>query len=257
MDAPLPLNTCSTPAGDREFFPTPPWATRALLDELSRRGLLVGSRAWEPACGEGYMSKPLAEHFHRVRSTDLHDCRDVFPDQDEVLDFLLDWPSLSDRDPFDWIITNPPFKLAEEFFEVAFRRARVGVALFLKQQWLEGKVRHRTIFSDPCRRPRLILQFAERVPLCKERLDPDASTNQAYVWIVWLKPGALEHEASGPTEFGWIAPCRRTFERPSDYPPAPPSVCSEPTELLALMGETSAASGTGAITASENKGLDQ
>ncbi|TCP43953.1 hypothetical protein [Rhodovulum marinum] len=242
MDRPLPLNTRSTPAGDRDYFPTPPWATRALCEALSGRGLLFGSTVWEPACGEGYMSRPLGEYFREVRSTDIEDCRDAFPDQDGVVDFLLDWPDPSAPPASDWIVTNPPFNRAEEFFELAYRRARVGVAFFVKQQFLEGIGRYRSIFSRHW--PRLILQFAERVPLVKGRVDPEAGTNQAYIWIVWIKRdrfGALDLDPHAAPEFGWIGPCRKRLERPDDYPaPAPPAP-SAPTELLALMGEAPAA----------------
>lgn len=42
-----------------DHFPTPPWATRALCEHVIE---LRGRTVWEPACGEGYMAKPLKEY---------------------------------------------------------------------------------------------------------------------------------------------------------------------------------------------------
>jgi len=209
----IPLNKRITPRSDRDYFPTPPWATRALCDALDARGLIKGHDVWEPACGEGYMALPLGEYFDQVRATDIADCTDAFTEQSEVSDFLLDWPNPDSEPVADWIITNPPFNQALDFFEAAFRRASVGVAFFVKQQFLEGVRRHREIYAR--RPPAMIFQFAERVPLVKGRIDPDVSTNQSYIWIVWLK-GKF-----GVPEFFWLPPCRSEFERKSDYP-APP-----------------------------------
>jgi len=237
MDKPLALNRRVTPPGDRDFFPTPPWATRALCEQLkARRWIRRPHVAWEPACGEGYMSRPLGEYFRRVHATDLVDCSDLYPDQDGVRDFLLDWPGLDPEISADWIVTNPPFNRGAEFVELALRRARVGVAMFVKQQFLEGMGRHRDLFSRHW--PRLILQFSERVPLVKERVDPEARTNQSYIWIVWIHRHAAAGLGLDPVyapEFGWIGPSRARLERPADYPAASHDAAPEPTELLRRM----------------------
>ncbi|MGK7753758.1 hypothetical protein [Roseovarius sp. C03] len=238
MDKPLALNRRVTPPGDRDYFPTPPWATRALCEKLKARGWIKRRHvAWEPACGEGYMSRPLGEYFGTVHATDLVDCRDTYPDQAAVRDFLLDWPGLDPEISADWIVTNPPFNRASDFVELALRRSRVGVAMFLKQQFLEGIGRYRDLFSRHW--PRLILQFSERVPLVTGTVDPDARTNQSYLWIVWIRRDAapaLGLDAAAPPEFGWIAPARARLERPSDYRKPRAEEESEPTELLRLMG---------------------
>ena len=40
-------------------FPTPPWATRALLEHVINGKDLNLQSCWEPACGEGHMAKVL------------------------------------------------------------------------------------------------------------------------------------------------------------------------------------------------------
>jgi hypothetical protein len=51
-----------------EFYPTPPEATRALLSVESFEGDI-----WEPACGDGAISKVLKASGYQVVSTDLID----------------------------------------------------------------------------------------------------------------------------------------------------------------------------------------
>jgi hypothetical protein len=209
-------------------FPTPPWATRALLRQLrSRWGPLTDRTAWEPCCNRGHMARPLAEEFGRVHATDLRDYG--WPGQDGVGDFLMDW---SQDDPgADWIITNPPFRLGCEMIGAALDRARVGVAVFVRTAFVEGAARHDALFRD--RPETLVLPFVERVVLWRGvLLDPDIPVTRwnaragayvtekptsatSYCWLVWHR-----HHA-GPTEMRRIAPCRRDLTRPGDYPPLP------------------------------------
>lgn len=51
-----------------EFYPTPPEATRALLSVESFEGDI-----WEPACGDGAISKVFEAAGYQVVSTDLID----------------------------------------------------------------------------------------------------------------------------------------------------------------------------------------
>ena len=61
----------------REFFPTPPWATRALVERvlrhLRREGQCQFQNAWEPACGEGHMAEVLREYFLHVEASDAYE----------------------------------------------------------------------------------------------------------------------------------------------------------------------------------------
>lgn len=196
------------PSDSLDYFPTPPWATRALVQHvLPQLGLHYGAAAklrqasaWEPACGEGHIAEVLAETFGKVRASDVHPYG-----YGETGDFL------KLQHEADWIITNPPFgDLAEQFCLRALELARTGVALFVRAQWLEGVERYRTIFQPTP--PALIAYFAERVPLCKGRWDPNGSTATQYVWLVWLK-----NHGPKPPRAIWIEPGRReALERPDD-----------------------------------------
>lgn len=187
-----------------DHFPTPPWATRALCNWLVSSGLRCKSlSAWEPACAEGHMARALSDYFAGVTSSDVHDYG-----FGRVHDFL--WP-----DPIikgcDWIITNPPFRLGEQFITTALSRARSGVAMLVRTAFLESADRHAKLFNVTP--PTDILQFVERVPMFKGRLDQYGSTATSYCWLVWFKDSKAQ-----VTMFHWLPPCRKRLERNGDYP---------------------------------------
>lgn len=190
------------PHDSLEFFPTRAWATRALCEWLTDTGKpLKTLNCWEPACGEGHMSKPLAEYFDIVHSSDVHPYG-----FGAVEDFLL-YQKLVVR--ADWIITNPPFRLGEQFVRLMIERARLGCAVIVRTAFLESASRYENLFkASP---PSDILQFTERVPMHKGRVEAKGSTATAYCWIVFRK------NAPAGTRFHWIAPCRTRLERASDY----------------------------------------
>lgn len=189
------------PADSLDFFPTPPWATRALCEWLNKwagEGTTALS-CWEPACGEGHMARPLAEYFSSVVASDVHRYG-----SGDVADFLF-----CEAREADWIITNPPFRLGEQFAVTALARARRGCALLVRTAFLESASRYVGLFSK--HPPSNILQFVERVPMRKGRLVENGSTATAYCWIVWRKNAPIG------THFHWLAPCRKRLERAGDY----------------------------------------
>ena len=129
-----------------DFFPTPRWATFALIDNEKFSGEI-----WECACGDGTMSKVLEETGCAVLSSDLYD-----RGYGEVgLDFLT-----STRYA-DNILTNPPYYCVEAFVARGVRHARRKFALLLRLAFLEGANRARTIFSK-CP-PSRVWVFSERI----------------------------------------------------------------------------------------------
>lgn len=200
-----------------DYFPTPPFATRALCEFLIDIDHdLRGMTAWEPACGECHMSGALWGYFGDVRASDVH----RYSDEHELIDFLTVGRTY---DPVDWVITNPPFIHAEAFIETALSVSMLGCAMLVRTSFLESEGRFRALFSvNP---PSYVLQFSERVVMLKGRLikagavDPfslkpgtKASTATSYCWMVWTKPGRNE------TVLRWISPARARLERDGDYP---------------------------------------
>lgn len=159
-----------------DFFPTPPWATRAGA-ELIRRQDPAAEVVWECACGEGHMAVPLGEYFDVIAS-------DVHPHGfGDVIDFLAPDADMA----CDWIVTNPPFRVAGDFLRHGLVRARRGVALLLRLPFLEGAERYHLLHGE---QPlTFCAPFSERVPMALGRWDPELSSATAYAWFVWDKQG--------------------------------------------------------------------
>ncbi len=200
------------PPDSLDFFPTPPWATRALCEHVLW-GLKFGGRpaetCWEPACGEGHMARPLAEYFGTVHASDIHDYG-----YGAVGDFLGAGltPPWSPPGGVDWIVMNPPFRLATDFaLRARGLQSKVGwpgVAMLVRTSFLESADRYERLFKPwP---PLVVAPFVERVPMVKGRYDPKASTATSYAWVVWLG-------RNGATMLRWIPPCRADLARSDDY----------------------------------------
>lgn len=184
----------------QDDFPTPPWATRALMEHVIGPAKLTHLSCLEPACGRGHMAKPLAEYFKTVEAYD------AFPYGFAPIRDFLRFPY--EARSHDWVITNPPFRLAEEFIDRALTVARLGVAVLARTVFLESVGRYESIFKkNP---PSIFAQFSERVPMIKGRVDRRASTATGYAWFVW------DYERTEP-RLTWIPPCRKSLERDADY----------------------------------------
>ena len=114
-----------------DYYATDPRAVEMLLEPEQFSPVI-----WEPACGEGHISKVLQAHGYEVISTDL--IYRGFGDP-EPLDFLKEMLDDFEGD----IITNPPYSMGLEFVQRALESVRPGgkVAMFLKVQFLEGQKR--------------------------------------------------------------------------------------------------------------------
>lgn len=191
------------PNDSRDDFPTPPWATRALLEHvLTAQQPLSTKTCLEPACGAGYMAEVLREYFGHVEAADAFDYG-----YGEVRDFLS-YPA--ECESTDWVITNPPFRLSEQFVIRALGIAREGVAILARTVFIESVGRYRNLFSaNP---PAKLAQFTERVPMVKGRVDRKATTATGYAWLVWEK-----QPAAALSRLVWVPPCRKDLERTADY----------------------------------------
>jgi DUF3102 family protein len=195
------------PDDSLDYFPTPPWATRALIERVfDRLGVhgLSAELAWEPACGEGHIAEVLTEYFAAVSASDVFDYG-----YGSVTDFLAQDHLVGQIPQADWIITNPPFnQKALEFVDRALALAP-NVAMFFRSQWaVEGIDRYERLFRD--RPPTLCAFFVERVNLWKGQWVPDGTTATAYCWLIWIK-------GRKPLPTFWIPPgCQGELSRPDD-----------------------------------------
>ncbi len=227
-----------------DYFPTPPFATRALCEflvaELSEiewldpavraRKALKHMTAWEPGCGEMHMVRPLREYFGGVRASDVYR---YGPDHE-----LIDFAFFGDAEPpVDVVACNPPFRLAQAFIETGLKVARRAVAMLVRSAFLESAARYEQLWTRTP--PSFVLQFVERVVMLEGRLiragatDPfaeragnKASSATAYVWLVWIVGN------DGPTVLKWLPPSLQRLERPDDYPDYVSAMPTPPAEGL-------------------------
>ena len=158
---------------EQDYYATDPLAVELLL-KLER----FNRDIWEPACGEGHMSKVLEQNGYAVKSTDL-----IFRGYGQGgIDFL------SNND--EWkgdIITNPPYAMAQEFVEHALDIIPDGyrVAMFLKLQFLEGQKR-KQLFQ---RHNLTTVWVSSARLLCAKNgiFNHAEGSAVAYCWFIWRK----------------------------------------------------------------------
>lgn len=190
MDATYHLNGGFKPTLKRfadldgpDFFPTPAWATHALIDNERFDGDI-----WECACGNGAMSTVLEGTGNSVRSSDLFDRG--------YGEAGVDFNVATDR--AENIITNPPYNSAESFVRSGVKLAGKKFALLLRLAFLEGSNRANTIFSQ--NPPSRVWVFSERITFYPAGAVQKGSGTTAYAWFVWDK------DAPGATELRWFKP---------------------------------------------------
>ena len=156
-----------------DFYATQPRAVELLLEKESFSPLI-----WEPACGEGHISKVLERAGYTVLSTDLID-RGYGQGQLDFLRYDCKLPLRAD------IITNPPYKYAKEFVQQALTVLAPGhkVAMFLKLQFLEGQSRRALFHHHP---PQTVYVSSARLQCAKNGVFRGSSTI-AFAWFVWYK----------------------------------------------------------------------
>lgn len=134
-----------------DYYATDPRAVEMLL-ELEQFSPVI----WEPACGEGHISKVLQAHGYEVISTDLI------------------YRGFGDPEPLD-------------FLKETLESVRPGgkVAMFLKVQFLEGQKRGEFFRHTP---PRKVYISRSRLA-CYKNGDMTGKPESAiaYAWYVWEK----------------------------------------------------------------------
>ncbi len=179
---------------DRErddFYATP----RSAIEQLLSMETFHGG-VWEPACGDGAISRVLQEHGHDVYNTDLIERGYGHGG----VDFLFEY-----KCPRKNIVTNPPFKLGTEFARHALNIVPAGgkVAMLLKIGFLEGPTRE----DIHCHLTRVWV-IRRRVTFLKAGKEFSRSEGKGgihtYAWFIW------DRSHTGPVSLGWLPgePCK-------------------------------------------------
>ena len=171
-----------------EYYPTPPEATRAFLKAEPFDGDI-----WEPACGEGAISRECKRAGYNVVSTDLAD----YGYGTSGHDFLKASKPLAKH-----IVTNPPYGsgLADRFIRQALAlTAKTGgkVAMLLNLTSLCHPARYHSFIARPP-----VRIYALDNCVCYPNGDPTLATRHThqhrYCWLVWDQTPKVE------TTFHWL-----------------------------------------------------
>lgn len=191
-----------------DYYPTPPWAVRALIENLPPF-CLRGKRILEPAAGNGAIVRVLwGAGARHVAERDIYDYAADKPTPDG--NFL----SAEDHGKPDWIITNPPYSRFAAFAVRALRyKSEPSVALLGRVQILEGKERAALFAKYP---PSRILVFSGRIPFMRGAVVKEAPSTMAHCWLIWRRDNMATF--GGETKLSWIGfDAQKRLERAADY----------------------------------------
>ena len=158
---------------EEDYYATNP---KAIDDLLDREDFFVD--IWENARGEDHLANALRKRGHTVRSSDIIKRLPTT----EVVDFL--------KFEGSWhgdIITNPPYKYAEEWVYKSLHVINNGakLAMFLKLTFLESKSRKEMFLKHP---PKVVYVYSNRQDCAKNGdFTGKESKAVAYAWFVWEK----------------------------------------------------------------------
>lgn len=158
-----------------DFYETPPALVKALLDHVEIKGTV-----FEPCAGD----MAIARFFPGCLTNDI--------DMDRETNMYLDisqWESWQYLNrPHDWVVTNPPFNLAEKILPQAFKWANKGVAFLLRLSYLEPTLdrglwlhQHREFLSH-------VIVFNPRPRFRRNKKGQLATDSVTVAWFVWEKP---------------------------------------------------------------------
>ena len=162
-------------------YDTPPFAVALLLRELPE---LHGRRLFDPCSGNGQMAQAVAKslRFAEVITNDI-DPTAPTPNHHDLRKRWM-WESVAP----DWTVTNPPFCLLGETFNLALDYSRKGVALLVRLSVLEVcKGRERIELYPPDR----------MIVLPRIKFRGQSTDKVTCAWMIWAQPGTeLQRQAA-------------------------------------------------------------
>lgn len=118
---------------EHDFYPTPGWATRMLLERVPIDGKIL-----EPCSGRGDIADVLRDYRNDLRFravvTNDYDKHQPSVLHDDATD--QDWWSIWAQ-TLSWVVTNPPFGVAHRILPLAYKATLGRVAMLLRLSYLE------------------------------------------------------------------------------------------------------------------------
>jgi hypothetical protein len=167
------------PHADRghDLYETPSVAVEALLRVLE----MPAGKVWEPACGRGAIARVLRAHGHHVVCTDLVDYG-----ADPTAMYGVDFLNTTAAPPgVTTIVTNPPFKSANEFIAHAIELCP-NVIMLGRLALLESERRSSVLEGRGLRR---VFVFRKRLPMMHRDgwQGRRGNSGMAFCWLQWQR----------------------------------------------------------------------
>lgn len=212
-------NQTATAAERGDDFYASPYA--ALPPLLVAEGKRLPKVIWENAAGNGALVIPLRNRGFEVTASDLNDwgcpdCESQVPVTSAPAQRIADRLSTQHGDGFG-IVTNPPFRIIEEFVNRSVAMAPY-VAILARLAFLESEGRMTWFREVGLRRVHLI---SERLPMMHRHgyEGPKLSNaGMAFAWFIFERRSRRTNAV--PIRWvSWKAACRRYPQTEADTPP--------------------------------------
>jgi hypothetical protein len=155
---------------EHDFYPTPPVMTEKLTDVEMFFGHI-----WEPACGDGAMGRVFDKFQYKVTGTDIEP-----RGYGTYGNFLETEKSLGEN-----IVTNPPFKLLNQFIVKALSFQPSKLCLLAKIQALATQERSHVLEQTHLTRVHV---FRARYTMWRNGVvSTENGGTIEYCWLVWEK----------------------------------------------------------------------
>lgn len=151
-----------------DFYETPYSISRHLLN---RETFNTNLTVCEPACGDGAIVEVLKEKWS----------------ENKITSYDINKNFLNDSQQYDYIITNPPFSIAQDFIKQAKKLAKIKFAFLLPLSYLHGKKRHDEIYMDKSYGLEKVYVFT-RYPMLGDELRDDGKYRtgmMVYGWYIF------------------------------------------------------------------------
>lgn len=162
-----------------DYYATDPRSLEIFLYQLRKDNVKLHKDIWENACGGGNLSKILKAQGYNVKSTDLIN-RNYGT---SGIDFL----KTNEIDLKTDILTNPPYKYAQEFVEHSLKTIADNyyVIMYLKIQFLEGKKRKRLYKQQNLKY--VYVNSERQICAINNDFKNIKSSASCYCWFIWQK----------------------------------------------------------------------
>lgn len=176
-----------------DFFPTPAPFTQVLIDFFNEPGREpIKPVVWEPACGNGAMSKVFIFNGHSVFSSDIKDHGYGTSPVNFLDTYVIPYSRIG------CVATNPPFKIAHLFVQHGWELMNEyssieKMCMLLPAHWFGSEYRYHDIFQ--VRRPQQLIIISDRMilPYREPKINNKGKLVYHYTypfnhcWFVWDK----------------------------------------------------------------------